>query len=290
MTSMLNISGLNRAYPGFQLKDINLCLQPGSILGLIGPNGAGKTTLMKLIMGQIRPGSGSLQVFGLGYPAGLKEIRNRIGFVPEEPPFQGNSQAGDVSTVGRNFYKDWDSSRFFQLLEEFAIDSGQRIRELSRGRKSLLSLALALSHKADLLLLDEPAANLDARGRRKVIKLMSEFTAEEDKAVIISTHQTEGLGTLVDRLAFLHQGSLVLENETDDLMASWKWIHYRDGALDPDIEQSLVCGEQGSFGNRGLLSSYPKYRKILEQGQIADEIQISPASVDDILISLTEGK
>ena len=289
MTAILDISGLNRAYPGFQLRDIDLVLQPGSTLGLIGPNGAGKTTLMKLVTGQIKPASGNLQVCGLSYPNDFKEIRNRIGYVPEEPPFQPDNRVRAVANFAEHFFERWDSSRFNQLLDQFAIAPDQRVKDLSRGRKSLLSLAMALSHEADILLLDEPAAGLDASGRRQVLRLMAEFTAEEDKAVVISTHQTDGLAPLADRIVFLHHGRLVLEHETDDLLANWKWVHFRDGAIDPDLEQSLTCRERGSFGNRGLLSTYYEHRETLESGQATGEIHIGPATIEDVLISLTEG-
>jgi ABC-2 type transport system ATP-binding protein len=290
MTPILAISRVCRSFCGFELKDIDLCVQPGSILGLIGPNGAGKTTLMKLVMGQIQPASGTIDVCGLSLPVDLKEIRNRIGYVPEDPPFLPNKRVEDIVGFAGPFFDRWDSSRFGQLIEQFGIGLSQKVSALSRGRKSLLSLAVALSHEADLLLLDEPAAGLDAQGRRQVLRLMAEFVSAGDNAVMIATHQTDGLAPLADRVAFLHRGRLVQENGTDDLLAQWKWLSYRDGAVCAEIEQTLTCCESGAFGKRGLLPIYPEHREVLESGQASGDIHIGPATIDDILIALTEGK
>jgi len=290
MTPILAISKVCRSFHGFELKDIELHVSPGSILALMGPNGAGKTTLMKLAMGQIRPDSGKLQVCGLTLPADLKEIRNRIGYVPEEPPFLPNKRVDEIVGFAGPFFDRWDSSRFGQLIEQFAIGPRQKVGTLSRGRKSLLSLAVALSHEADLLLLDEPTAGLDAQGRRQVLRLMAEFVSAGDNAVLIATHQTDGLAPLADRVAFLQRGRLVLENGMDDLLAKWKWLSYRDGAVSAELEQMLTCCESGAFGKRGLISTYPEHRDILESGQASGDIHIGPATIDDIMIALTERK
>lgn len=290
MTAVLETTGLGLSFPGFQLRDINLQVSHGSILGLIGPSGAGKTTLMKLIMGQIRPGSGGFQVCGLSHPGDLKEIRCRIGYVGEDPPFNARSRVKEVAQFAGPYYPRWDSGRFNEFLEQFDIDPHRRVEALSRGRKSLLSLALALSHGADLLLLDEPTAGLDAIMRRQVLQLMAEFVADGEGAVMIATHQTDGLAPLADRMAFLHRGRLILQAETEDLLASWKWLRYRDGAVSRDLEEALVSRESGAFGNRGLIRTYTEIRENLEEGRASGDIQVGNATIDDILVSLTGGK
>ena len=154
----------------------------------------------------------------------------------------------------------------------------------------MLSLAMAMSHDADLLLLDEPSSGLDASGRRHVLRLMAEYVSEGNHGVLISSHQTEGLAPLADRVAFLHRGRLVLEQETDDLLANWKWLRYRNGAISDAVEKQLCCCESGAFGKRGLISNYPDHRAVLESVQAAGGLNIGPATLDDILIFLTEGK
>lgn len=290
MNMMMETSRLCRSFPEFDLKDVDLKVAPGSILGLIGPSGAGKTTLMKLLMGQLKPSSGSLKIAGLSYPHDLKEIRRRIGFVGEEPPFQPRKQVQEIAHFMQPYYPRWDSAQFNNFLKDFDINPLQRVESLSRGRKTLLSLALALSHEAELLLLDEPTAGLDAIRRRMVLRLMAEFVVDGNRSVVITTHQTEGLAPLIDKIAILNNGRLILESETEKLLTSWKWILYRDGALTEEIENQLLCKENGAFGNRGMIQNFPKHAEALEAGRTAGDIQISNTSLDDILISLTEGK
>jgi ABC-2 type transport system ATP-binding protein len=290
MTMILETSRLCRSFPGFDLKDVNLKVAPGTILGLIGPNGAGKTTFMKLVMGQIQPNSGLVNISGLAYPHDLKEIRRRIGFVGEDPPFKPEKSVQEIADFMQPYYPGWDSALLNALMRDFEIEHNQRIESLSHGRKTLLSLALALSHGAELLLLDEPTAGLDAIKRRQVLRLMAEFVVDGNRSVVITTHQTDGLAPLVNQIAILHNGRLILESETEELLASWKWVLYRDGSLNQEIEKNLVCRENGAFGNRGIIQNFSEHAKDLESGQAAGDIQIANTSIDDILVSLTEGK
>jgi len=290
MKKILEVTQLCRSYPGFDLKDVNLQVLPGSIHGLIGPSGAGKTTLMKLVMGQIQPNCGRVLVSGFAHPNDLKEIRCKIGFVGEDPPFQPRKRVGEIGHFVGSYFPRWDATCFNDLLKSFEIDPRARVEELSRGRKTLLSWAIALSHEADLLLLDEPAAGLDAIKRRQVLALMAEFVADGNRSAVITTHYTEGLAQLMDRVAILHRGRVLLSEDTEELLASWKWLLYRNEALSAELESLLVSKENGAFGNRGLLQNFPLHEDHLEPGRSAGDIQIGNASIDDILVSLTEGK
>ncbi len=139
MTPILEVAQLSLSYPGFDLRAIDLRLAPGSILALIGPSGAGKTTLMKLIMGQLTPSSGHLKVVGLSHPGDLKEIRSRVGYVGEDPPFMPKKRVEEIIRFAAPYYPRWDSARLNNLLREFDIDHRQKVETLSRGRKTLFT-------------------------------------------------------------------------------------------------------------------------------------------------------
>jgi ABC-2 type transport system ATP-binding protein len=289
MTAMLATSRLTRTFPGFALREIDLSLEAGSILALVGPNGAGKTTFMKLVMGILPAQSGTVTVCGFPQPQDLVEIRNRVGFVPDEPPFLPDRRVGQVAELAATFFRGWDPGEFGERLRDFGIDQDLRVRSLSRGRKTLLALAVALAHEPDLLLLDEPFAGLDAARRRQILRLVHEYVADGRRAAVIATHQTDGLAPLADRTAFLDAGRLILDRPTEDLLADWKWLRYRQGCLDPDLESRLRSRESGALGCRGLVSSYADFEAALGPAVAAGDVQVAAASIDDILISLTEG-
>jgi len=289
MTPILETRGLSLSYPGFDLQDIDLRVDAGSIMGLIGPSGAGKTSIMRLVMGQVMAARGELSVAGLTHPGDLKEIRGRVGYVPEDPPFSPAKRVADIIRFVAPFYPQWESARFNDLLGDFGIEPHLQVKHLSRGRRTLLSWAMALSHGATLLLLDEPAAGLDAARRRQVLKLMAEFVADGDCAAVISTHQTDGLAPLADRLAIIDHGRLVLSGETEELLAAWKWLRYRDGAVSDELESALLGHERGAFGNRGLVRDYPAIHNQLQAALAAGDVQVGNATIDDILVSLTGG-
>jgi len=140
------------------------------------------------------------------------------------------------------------------------------------------------------LLLEEPAAGLDAFRRRQVLRMMAEFVVDGNKSVLVTTYQTEGLASLADRMAILHHGRIILEADTEELLASWKWLRYRNGAVSQELEEALVCRESGDFGNRGLIRSYADVESHLETALAAGDLQVGNATIDDILVSLTGGK
>jgi ABC-2 type transport system ATP-binding protein len=288
MEPILEIKGLRKSYADFSLNDLSLRLEPGSALALVGPNGAGKTTFMKLLMGQIDPDVGTIQVCGHTMPRDLKAIRNCIGFVPEEPPLQQGRSVADIASFAAHYFENWDGSLLGELLDRFEVGVYQKVKEISKGRKMLLMLALALAHQPRLLLLDEPAAGLDVKGRRQVLKILADFVADGERAAIIATHQTDGLANLTDRLAVLHRGRLQLNGDTADVLASWRWVRFQGGALDDDIARSLLCREKGSFGEKGLLPDFEKHRSALAAAETSGDLHVGSAGIDDILVALTE--
>ncbi len=160
MSRMLEIEHLCKYYPGFSLQDVNISLDSGYIMGFIGPNGAGKTTTIKLIMNLIRRDAGSIRVFGLDNLADEVPVKERIGFVYEESCYYEHLTIGEMQRIIRLFYKNWDDPVFRDYIERFELPWKKKIKELSRGMKMKLSLAVALSHHADLIIMDEPRAAL----------------------------------------------------------------------------------------------------------------------------------
>jgi len=169
---ILQIRNLRKEYREFVLDDISLDVPRGYIMGIIGPNGAGKSTTIKIIMNLVRADGGEVDVFGLTHQKNEKEIKNRIGYVGEEQYFYDSKSVAWTGRFVSQYYREWDENRFGKLLNEFQISRTKKVRELSKGMRVKLSLAIALSHNPELVILDEPTAGLDPVVRRELLETL----------------------------------------------------------------------------------------------------------------------
>ena len=227
MTPILEARDLTKRYHDFTLRDISVEIPPGCITAFFGPTGAGKTTLMKLLTHQISASFGTVRVLGLGYDDREKEIKNRIGYVPQEPNYYQDRSVDFNARFAASFFERWDGGAFYRMLDEFRVGREKAVKRLSRGQKTLFSIALALSHQADLLILDEPTAGLDIILRRTILERLRKFVADGERAVVVSSHITDGLEDIAEYVNFLSEGRLVFQSEKDELLARWKRIHFK---------------------------------------------------------------
>jgi len=287
--NILELQSVQKRYRGFALDGISLSLPQGYILGLIGPNGAGKTTTIKILMNMVKRDGGNVQVFGLDPKKNAKQIKNKVGFLGEEQQFYGNKTVAWTGKFVSTFYDNWDTNTFQSLLSSFQISRTKKTSELSKGMKVRFSLALALSHHPELLILDEPTAGLDPVIRRNVLELLRKKSKNEGKSVIISSHITDDIMRTADLVAFLIEGKIVLTSEKDELLSNWKRIHYKKGALDIDIIKSLTRRKDHAFGSSGVTDRYLEIKDSLAQGITEGVVKIESVNLDDILISLVKG-
>jgi len=290
MPPILEARGLTKRYHDFTLKDISVEILPGCIIAFFGPTGAGKTTLMKLLTHQIPASSGTVRVFGLSYDDREKEIKNRVGYVPQEPNFYQERSVEYNARFAASFFERWDGGAFYRMLDEFRVGRGKTVKRLSRGQKTLFSIALALSHEASLLILDEPTAGLDIILRRTILERLRKFVSDGERTVIVSSHITDGLGDIAEYVNFLSEGRLVFQSEKDELMARWKRVHFKDGALPPDLVKQLVDVRQQPFGSSGLSRDFLAIREQLAAGIASGDVKIENAGLDDILIAMHQGE
>jgi len=290
MNNIVEIDNLRKAYKGFTLNDISLNIPKGSIVGLIGPNGAGKTTTIKILMDMVQPQSGSVHIFGMDHRKNIKHVRNRVGYVGEEQYFYGDKTVAWTGKFVSGFFENWDTNTFQKLLTDFAISRTKKTKELSKGTKVKLSLAIALSHNPALMILDEPTAGLDPVIRREVLELLRTFPEDGKKSVIISSHITDDITRIADYVAFLVEGKIALSEPKDELLSKWKRIHYKDGALEDRIVNRLKSRKAHMFGNSGVTSDYPALKEALSEGMTREEIKVENVDLDDVLIALVKGE
>lgn len=174
MSNAIEVRNLKKTFQEFSINNVTFTLPKGYIMGFIGPNGAGKTTTIKLILNMLHKESGGVNVFGLDHVQNEQEIKERIGVVMDSPFYV---EDWNLRTVGKSlapFYQTWDGKKYNELLEKFSLDPKKKVKELSRGMKMKLMMAVALSHDAHLLILDEPTSGLDAVAREELMDLLSE--------------------------------------------------------------------------------------------------------------------
>jgi len=204
---LLEVEGLTKTYPKFQLRDVTFSLEKGSIMGFIGRNGAGKTTTLRSLLGLVHPDAGAVRYFGLDFRANEREVRQRIGFSAGGVSWYGRKKLGDLAAAVRPFYARWDEAAWQHWLSLFELDADKTPSQLSEGMKVKLDLALALSHRAELLLLDEPTSGLDPVSREELTEIFLHLK-KQDVSILFSTHITSDLEKCADSITYIRQGRI----------------------------------------------------------------------------------
>lgn len=221
MENILEIKNLCKKYKDFELKNINIELPKGMIMGLIGENGAGKTTTIRAILNLLNDTSGEIKIFGLDNKEYEKQIKEDIGVVLDDSFFSDNMNPKDINKIMRNIYKNWDESVYIKYLDNFKLPSNQNIKEYSSGMKMKLKLAVALSHKAKLLILDEPTSGLDPIARNEILDVFQEFIQDENNSILVSSHITSDLEHIADYITFISDGNIIFCKSKDELLDNY---------------------------------------------------------------------
>ena len=215
---VISARGLAKRFGKVNAVDrIDLAVPKGSAFGLLGTNGAGKTTTIRMLLGLLKPSAGDASVFDMNARTKGVAIRKRTGYVPEEHHFYDWMKVGEIVRFVRAFYPAWDDDECKILLGRFGLDAGKRIRNLSKGMVAKLALTLALAHKPELLVLDEPTSGLDSIVRRDFLASIVRLIEEEGRTVFVSSHLIGEIEGVVDRVAVMKSGRILLTAGVDDL-------------------------------------------------------------------------
>ncbi len=280
MDTVLDIRNLRKEFKGFSLQDISFSLPRGYIMGFIGPNGAGKTTTLKLIMNMLQKDGGEITVFGLDHVKSEREVKQRIGFVHDQSVFYERLSIQQMTGLLRPFYQRWDEGKYQQYIRQFGLDQGKKIKDLSKGMKTKYSLALALSHGAELLIMDEPTSGLDPVFRRELLDILYEVIQREENSILFSSHITSDLDRMADYITFLNEGRLVFSEEKDSLLSRFTLVKGGPSELTEALKKDLVGFSQTPVGFEGLAKS---------RLDAPDLIQETP-SLEDIMFYHTKGR
>ena len=277
----IELSHVTKHFPGFTLQDLSLAVPSGTICGLVGENGAGKSTTIRLLMGGLRPDSGSCTV--LGTDAASPEflsVKEDIGVVLDEAYFPESLNALQVGDVMARTYRRWDGKQYRNYLTRFGLPEKKQFKDFSRGMKMKLAIAVALSHSPKLLVLDEATSGLDPIVRDEVLEIFNEFTREEDHSILISSHILSDLEKLCDYIAFLHQGRLLFCDEKDRLLEEYGIFVGTADQVNSLQDGAVVARENSSFGG---------VRCLVKRALVPAGWALERPTVEDIVLFLVKG-
>ncbi|MEN6462892.1 MAG: ABC transporter ATP-binding protein [Syntrophomonas sp.] len=285
MEPILEIRGLNKQLAGFQLKDINLVIPKGYIIGIIGPNGAGKTTTIKLIMNLLKKDSGEIRVFGQNHDQFEKEFKQKVGFVYDENHFYEHLSIEENRSIIAPFYNNWDNRVFYEYVEKFELPLRKKLKDLSRGMKTKFSLALALSHQAELIIMDEPTSGLDPVFRHELLDTLADIMQDDNHTVIFSTHITSDLERIADYICFINHGQVVFCDIMDKILESYRVVKGDRELLADQTFSAMLSGViANQFGFEALTNQSANIQKAFK-----DRVVLDKASLDDIILYTVRG-
>ena len=217
MEYILEVNGLAKSYPAFELKPIHFHIKAGEVMGFIGRNGAGKTTTLKSILNLVHPDAGSVRILGMDYLNNEDKIKRQIGYAVGGINYYKREKLKDIVAITRIFYDNWDKEAYRHYLAAFKLDENKKMIELSEGMKVKFYLTLALSHHAKLLILDEPTSGLDPVSRDEMNEIFRKL-AGKDAAILFSTHITSDLEKCADTISYIKNGELLLSAKKEDFI------------------------------------------------------------------------
>ena len=278
MENILLIEGLNKNYPSFSLKNVSFRVKPGEIMGFIGRNGAGKTTTLKSIMNLIHYESGKISAFDKDMSEFELENKQRIGFALSELNYYPNKTIRQLMNVTKRFYKNFDEKKFQDVCNLFNLNLDKKLEELSSGMKVKYSVAIALSHKAELLILDEPTSGLDPVSRDEILDIFREIVKNKDRAILFSTHITSDLDKCASNITYIHDGSIVFTGKKEDFVKSYLFV--KDKSKNKELLNEYIASKELDSHIEGLIDASKK------DLFIKNKIEVKEPDLEEIMIYL----
>lgn len=270
------------------LDEVSFEVAPGDVVGVLGKNGAGKTTLLELMLGFTAPSGGSVQLFGHDSYRLPGAAKARVGFVPQQDELIGQLTAADQIGVIASFYPRWDDALIHKLCQAWDIDTRERIKAMSVGQRQKLSILLALGHRPDLLILDEPVASLDPLARRQFLEQIVEVAADVRRAVVFSSHIVSDIERLANKIWIVKDGRLYWRGDFDALKESIVRLHVRSSRPLPQtltLPNALSLERNGVFATAVVRDWTDELHQ--EVGEKLDaQLEIENLALEDIFLEL----
>lgn len=282
MPAILEVENLQKTYADtkFGLREVSFSIPYGSIVGFIGENGAGKSTTMGSIIGTLHKDNGTIKIVGEEMDTEDVHIKEDIGVVFDAMNLPGDLTVEKLGNVFQQIYKRWDKEAFFHYIDFFSLPRKKKVSGFSRGMSMKLSLAVALSHDARLLILDEATAGLDAGGRDDVLTVLSEFTSDQERGILLSSHITSDIERIADALIFIKGGEILLRVEKEKLLRNYAIVQCADD-LYGIIKQDIIVAYRKNSDTLDVLVSNKR--------EVPTSMETKEFSIDDMTLLLMRG-
>lgn len=279
----LKITNITKKYDDFLLDKVSFNVPKGNIVGLIGENGAGKSTTLNSILDIIERDSGDVFILDSEKNIISNDIREKIGVVFDGNNFPEDLTPQKLNNVLKAIYSNWEEKKFYELLEKFSLPKNKKIKKFSKGMKMKLSISVALSHKAELLILDEATSGLDPVVRDDILDILLDFVQEENNSILMSSHITSDLEKIADYIVFIHKGKVIFEETKDNLIYNYGIIKCKLKEFNDIEKKDIIRYRKMDYGYEILI----KNKKELEKKYpniIMDNIKI-----EDIMLMYVKG-
>lgn len=281
---MLKLEQVKKNYGTF-LLNCSLEVKPGCVTGLIGQNGAGKSTIFKGILGLITIEDGKIRIFGNENGSISEKEKQDIGVVLSDSGFSGYFTIQDIIPVMEQMYDQFEKQLFLERIQRFGLPMDKKLKEFSTGMKAKLKVLTAISHKARLLLLDEPTSGLDVVARDELLDLLREYMEEDEaRSILISSHISSDLESLCDDLYMIHDGKIILHEDTDVLLSDYALLKASPQQYGQMEHQYLLRSRKESFGYCCLTNQKQYYMDNYPQ------IAIEKGNIDEVIMMMIRGE
>lgn len=279
---MLQISNISKSLGSFQLRNMNIELPAGYIMGLIGPNGSGKTTLLHLLLDLYKPNEGKITIFGKQYETDEHAIREDIGVVLQERLFEGYRTLEENADYYGKYYANYKPEILKSYLERFELDANRKYKCLSKGEELKFQFAFALAHKPKLLLLDEPTGNFDPEFRQDFLQELKAFIADGERSIILATHLTEDLDQLADYIVYLEKGNQLLAMDIETLHDTFRMVSGDIYKVKMLQQENIIHMEEGTYGTKALVRHRRRFTY--------DGLTVTKPTIEELMYFMTKRK
>lgn len=283
MNKAVEIKGLSKRYNDFSLNNISLSIESGTIVGLIGENGAGKSTLIQSILGIISSEYETLNFFGKDFKNHEQDIKEDLAVIFDTTHYNLEFTPKFIGLILSKTYKKWDMNIYYQYLEQFHLPINKKLKTFSRGMKMKLEFAIAFSHHAKLLILDEATSGLDPIVRDDILDILRKFTEQEDHTVFMSSHITSDLDKISDYIAYIHKGNLMFMKSYEEIHDEYGIIHGGEDILSALNEDDIIAYIKDTYSYSILVKNRETIQKVFH------DLEIERPTVEDIMIFYAKG-